>query len=283
MRTEYKEHPVCGRMLFLENGVLDVGVPLAYGLRIAHLSFAGEKNVFFVQPPDDTRFTTPEGWRIRGGHRLWLAPESERDYFPDNAPIRYAIEGDAVILEQESDPRLGAKKTFVLTCDENRLRVRHLLQNTGNTPMTCALWALTMLKPGGKLTVPLPQRAGGMDPLYRLSFWDYSDPGDPRFHSDRNAIRVVSKRVDGEDRLKFGLGHPAGEIAYRNGNTEFVKHVPLFPDGVYPDGGVSFECFVCNDVTEIEGLSPLKTIRPGETAEYEEILELRRVKEGEKT
>ena len=58
-------------------------VPLSYGIRIGHFALCGGENVFYEQPKDMTELTTPEGWRLRGGHRFWVAPESEKTYCPD--------------------------------------------------------------------------------------------------------------------------------------------------------------------------------------------------------
>ncbi len=42
------------------------------------------------------------------------------------------------------------------------------------------------------------------------------------------------------------------------------------PDGNYPDGGCSFETYVCNAMIEFETLSELKTVATGETVEHTE-------------
>ena len=91
INKKFNTHPIHGECVYLDNGVIQIGVPLNFGLRITHFSFVGEKNVFFVQPNDMQTFSTKEGWRLRGGHRLWLAPESLADYAPDNQPISYKI------------------------------------------------------------------------------------------------------------------------------------------------------------------------------------------------
>ncbi|MBP5467270.1 MAG: hypothetical protein J6Y43_06900, partial [Clostridia bacterium] len=73
-----------------------------------------------------------------------------------------------------------------------------------------------------------------------------------------------------------GVGHPAGAVTYEIGDTVFKKRIPLYAGKKYPDGGVSFETFVSDFMTEIEGLSPLKTLSPNKTATYTETWELLR-------
>ena len=41
-----KTHPVHGECLYVDNGVIEIGVPLTFGIRVAHFSFVGEDNVF---------------------------------------------------------------------------------------------------------------------------------------------------------------------------------------------------------------------------------------------
>ena len=280
MKSEIRFHPLHKKCLFLQNGTVEVGVALEFGLRIVHFSFAGEVNVFFEQPEEMTRFTNERGWRIRGGHRLWLAPERQEDYEPDNEPVEWEEKENSFLFTQKEDKALGVIKSFEIALDGNRVTVTHRAKNTKDSGQRFSLWALTVMKPGGTLTIPLKEREGGMDPLHRLSFWDYTDLGDGRIRFEKDRIRIEQRKA--ERNLKIGLGHPKSAPTYENGGTVFYKHVPFFEGEAYPDGDVSFEVFVSDFMTEIEGLSPLYALKPAETAAYTEIWELRRkTKEGE--
>lgn len=268
-------HPVHGECLYVDNGVIEIGVPLSFGIRITHFSFVGEENVFFVQPKEMKTFTTENGWRIRGGHRLWLAPEGEFDYYADNEPIDYETHGDTVVLTQRNDPLLSVIKSMEITLKENTVSITHRVINTGKRKKI-ALWALTVMKSGGVLTVPLPEREGGFDPLVHISAWDYTDFSDERIKFGKKEIKIYQRA--GKRNLKIGVGHPAGAVSYENGDTVFKKHIPFYKGKKYPDGGVSFETFVSDYMTEIEGLSPLKTLLPDKAATYTETWELLRKK-----
>ena len=264
-------HPVHGECLYLDNGVIEIGVPLTFGIRIAHFSFVGEENVFFVQANDMKTFSLDSGWRLRGGHRLWLAPEGPEDYYADNEPIEYRIVGDTVILTQKQDVLLNVIKSMDVTLKDNTVSITHRIVNTG-TRRKIALWTLTVMKSGGVLTVPLSEREGGYDPLTHISAWDYTDLGDERLKFGKKEIKIFQRA--GKRNLKIGVGHPAGAVSYENGNTVFKKHIPLYPDKEYADGGVSFESFISDYMAEIEGLSPLKNLLPDKTATYTETWEL---------
>jgi len=51
------------------------------------------------------------------------------------------------------------------------------------------------------------------------------------------------------------------DILYKRYNTNH-------PDGVYPDGGCSFETYVCGAMIEFETLGELKTVAPGKVSEH---------------
>ena len=101
MKTYTKEHGVLGRLLLAESGRITVGVALDYGIRIPYLSYDGSENLFFEQPSDMKELSTEAGWRVRGGHRLWIAPESEKVYYPDNEPICYEIIENGIEIRQK--------------------------------------------------------------------------------------------------------------------------------------------------------------------------------------
>ena len=272
MTYRFRVHSVYGPCLFADNGTVEAGIPLNFGLRIGHFSFCGENNVFFEQPQDMATFTTDKGWRLRGGHRMWIAPESPQVYYPDNDPIAYDMQEDTLVLTQPEDPWLKVVKQMYIKLQGTRMQVTHRLTNTADTPRDCALWAISVVAPGGTLTVNFERRDGGYDPWHRIAMWDYTDLGDVRATYTRDQIRI--RHLPMEERYKIGVGHPCGPVFYENGDTVLVKHFDVDPSRVYPDGNVSFETFFSKYMAEIESLSPLTTIQPGESAEYTEVLEL---------
>ena len=270
-------HPIHGECLFLDNGVIEIGIPLSFGIRIGHLSFLGEENLFFEQPSEMEIFALPSGWRVRGGHRMWLAPESPDDYYPDNAPVEYEVRGNTVRVTQKNDPLLSVQKSMEITLKGNRVAVTHRILNTGDTRKRVALWGISSMKTGGVITIPLKVREDGYDPNLHISAWDYTSLGDERLCFSREQIKM-HVRPSGR-KAKIGVGHPAGPVTYENGNTVFTKIIPFYPGKVYPDGGVSFEGFISDYMTEVEGLSPLHSVAPGRTASYRETWELNRKNE----
>lgn len=274
MNVTQKTHPVHGRCLFLDNGVIEVGVPLDFGLRVCHFSFIGEKNVFFEQPNDMTALATEQGWRVRGGHRLWLAPEGPDVYAPDNDPISFTILPDGVEITQKEDPWLHVIKQMRLVLCGSSVRITHRVTNTAKVARCCSLWSISVMDGGGVEYIPLRVREGGFDPLHRFTLWDHSCLGDERATYKKDEIVLTHKPIDA--RYKLGVGHPAGDVRYENGNTVFIKHYELQEGREYPDGGMSYETFLCQYMTEVESLSPLYTLAEGESAEHDEVWTLQK-------
>jgi len=270
-------HPIHGECLYIDNGVLELGVPLSFGIRIAHLSLLGEENLFFEQPNEMTDFALPSGWRVRGGHRLWIAPESPDNYYPDNHPISYEVTGNTLRLVQENDPLLSLVKEMDITLSRDRVTVTHRVRNTGTKKKRIALWGVTSLKAGGVITIPLAVREDGYDPNLHISAWDYTDLSDSRLQFSREEIKMLSR--PGERKCKIGVGHPSGPVTYENDGVVFEKAIPFYPTRTYTDGGVSFEGFLSNHMVEVEGLSPLCHIPPEGHASYRETWKLYRKNE----
>ena len=268
MNVKEKNHSVHGRCLFLDNGILEIGVALDFGIRICHFSFLGEENVFYEQPMNSDRFTTTDGWRLRGGHRLWIAPESDDIYAPDNVPVEYSLLPNGIEITQSKDERLHIVKQIRICFDNDRVQVNHKITYLGEGLLECALWPISVMAPGGIERIPLKKREGGFDPLHSFSLWDHSSLGDCRAKYKKDEIILTHMDIDRP--YKIGIGHPNGEISYTNRGTAFLKSYDFIENAHYPDGEVSYETYLSKFMVEIESLSPLYTLRKGENAEHNE-------------
>lgn len=275
MNVKLENHSVHGRCIFLDNGKISVGIPLDFGIRVCHFSFCGEENLFFEHPLEMTAYCTPDGWRHRGGHRIWIAPEGPHVYAPDNDPIEYILLDNGIEVTQKEDPRLKAVKSLrVEFLDDTSVRVTNFVKNVGNEPRRCSVWGITALKHGGTEYIDFAIRDGGYDPWHKITMWDYTSLGDERATYKREGIELRVLPVDA--RYKIGVGHPDAPIRYELGDTVFVKSYNVDKSREYPDGNVSLETYLSKDMVEIETLAPLTDIQVGETASHSEIWTLKR-------
>ncbi len=76
---------------------------------------------------------------------------------------------------------------------------------------------------------------------------------------------------------KIGSDSEAGWLAYAKDDIVYVKEYPCFPGEEYPDDGCIVEVYVSTKdrpLVELEPLSPLKRLRPGEEYTFTEIWHL---------
>ena len=276
MRWEENIHPEFGRCLHADNGIVELIIPLEYGIRIGHFSFVNGENVFYCQPKDMKELTTEQGWRLYGGHRLWLAPEQEDTYSPDNEPISYEIQDDKIVVMQPVDPWTKVKKSMLISFNHDAsVEVTHRIENCGLESLTRSMWCVSVVAPGGTEYISLGRQEGSMSHWHRISWWDHTCLGDVRATYKKDEIRIEHLPID--EKYKIGVAHPVQPIRYINNGIVFEKEYELQPDQIYPDGNVSFETFFCRHMAEIESLSPLYNLAPGESAEHKEIWRLNKM------
>ena len=258
----------------LTNGEVEVVVSTDFGPRVLELRRAGRENVFgdlSDVPPKPTPFG--DAWRIRGGHRLWLAPEDPvTTYYPDNAPPR--VEGDArvVTVTQPVEPHTHIEKEMTLELlGGTRVRVTHRMTNRGALAIDVTLWALSVLRTGGTALLAQPPYAPFPDallPARPIVTWQYVKMSDPRFVWGDRFIRV-QQDPSVKAPQKIGAFDVVGTVGYASRGELFVKkHTPM--RGAHVDFGCNVEIFINDRFLELETLSPTQRIAANETAEHVE-------------
>lgn len=272
--------------LQLANGTVDLLITLDVGPRVIRYGYTGEANVF-KEFDEQMGKTGEKEWMIRGGHRLWHAPEDiKRTYALDNSPVKYEkLSPTSVRLIQPVESITGMQKELDITLAEEGtgVTVLHRLRNTNAKPVELAIWALTVLAQGGTEIIPLPEKiahpgslAPGEKPDYRgfvpnqnLILWPFTDLADPRWRFGTRYLTLRQDKDAGKP-TKLGLAHKLGWIGYLNAGTLFVKGFGYQDGKPYTDGGSNFETFTNKDFLEAETLGPLVRIAPGKTIEHTE-------------
>ncbi|MFN4261669.1 MAG: hypothetical protein ACK4RK_20495 [Gemmataceae bacterium] len=270
----------------LGNGQAEVIITLDVGPRIISYRLADGKNVF-KEYADQLGKSGESEWMIRGGHRLWVSPEDPiRTYVPDNGPVTFQEldGGTARVTHQDTKHGLIKEMDVTLAPTGSRVTVTHRLTNSGSQPTEAAIWALSVMAPGGVEVIPLaPKRphpggpktaksAADFAPNQTFALWPYFEFTDPRWHFGDKYITL--KQQAGKGPTKLGMSQKQGWVAYLNGGNLFVKRFPYLDGKTYPDGGSNYETFTNADMLELETLSPLVRLRPNQTIEHTEIWEL---------
>jgi hypothetical protein len=261
------------RNLRLANPSVELIVSLEVGPRILRFARPGGPNPFKEYTEQQGKTGETE-WMIRGGHRLWVAPEAPYSYALDNSPVPFTEKGPRHVLVQPADdPACGWKKELEIILHDSapRATIVHRLTHTGSQPVEIAPWALTVMAAGG--TAILPQPPKGTHPENLLPdrpfvFWPYTDLSDPRYTWGPPYLTV---RQDAQGKpTKFGQLHTCGWAGYAVHGLLFAKTVPLVEGARYPDYGVNFELFTNHEMLELETLAPLVSFAPGQTLEHTE-------------
>jgi hypothetical protein len=269
--------------LRLSNGDAELIVTLDVGPRILSYRLKDGKNV--LKQYDDQMGQSGESeWMIRGGHRLWTAPEDlTRTYAPDNSPVSYKeVDPGVVRFTPAPDKENGIQKEIDVQLEPSGsgVTVVHRITNVGSGPVEMAPWSLTVMAPGGVEIIPLPPKKphpgspknarspADFAPNQQLVLWPFFDFKDPRWDLGSKFITLRQDARRGP--TKLGLVHRVGWVGYLNEGNLFVKRFDYLEGKTYPDGGVNYETFTNQDMLEMESLGPAVRLGPGEKIEHTE-------------
>lgn len=273
-KISYGGWPNCYR---LSHGGVELIATSDVGPRIIRYGFIGGPNLF-AEFPDQLGRSGEPWWMPRGGHRLWIAPESKPEtYALDNAALTATVDDTCLKLLQPVEPETSLQKrvNVAFTLDGS-VNVTHFVTNAGPEVRRLAPWALTQLAPGGVGFVRFPARGCHDDclvPTHPLVMWAYTDFSDPRWQLNC-AHLVLRQNPRMHAPQKAGIFCENVLCGYLLGNTLFIKQSRANPTHVYPDFHCSFEMFTNGDFLELETLGPLVDLAPGESVSHSEIWSL---------
>lgn len=270
-KVPYRGWQNCFRMA---NNLVDLIVTADVGPRVIRFGFIDQANEF-KEFENEVGKTGGDEWRSYGGHRLWHAPEAmPRSYAPDNSPVELRVRDAGIHAIQPIETQTGIQKEIEITLEEGsaHVRVLHRLRNLGTWSVELAVWCLSVMDMEGTAIVPLPPRGPHPDnllPTSTLAVWAYTDLTDPRLAWGK---RFILLRQDPKNSTpqKIGASVPDGWVAFARAGHLFVKTFEYVSEAIYPDMGCSFESWTNHEMLELETLSPLVYLAPGDEVEYVE-------------
>lgn len=260
----------------LNNGQLSLEFLAGAGPRIVRLSAFGKDNMFAEIP---TSVSTPYGnFFFRGGHRLWVAPESlPGTYIPDNDGVSVEELTDGVRLNGPIQVGTGITKVIEihLSAEHTAVTLKHFLRNDSQGVLELAPWALTMFRLGGTVILPQPLANTDQKGLLNnriLALWPYTHINDPRLVLRDDFILIHA--IPSPSPFKIGYYNPHGWMAYWLNGILFRKTFDISSGVAYPDSGCNTESF-CNDgFVELESLGALVRLEAGGVVNLTETWEL---------
>ena len=251
---------------------------LTDSLRIMGLFPAGKPNLLADIshiPPTPTSYGD---YYFYGGHRLWHAPEAlPRTYIPDTGEMAITDLPDGVILETQTEAGTGIRKRIEihLAADKPSVTLTHTLINDGMWTVELSPWAITQLRLGGTVILPMP--VGNADPAgllhnRQLSLWPYTRINDPRLKLDDRFILFKADAI--LPPFKIGTFNSDGWLAYWVDGVLFRKTFDVHAGLPHPDNNCNAEMYCGNLFVELESLAPLVTLNPGDSVDHVEIWDI---------
>lgn len=273
MNIKQMPHEGWENNLQLANDHAELIISVDVGPRVISYRTPDGPNVFKTYPDQLGRSGEGE-WMIRGGHRCWVAPESELTYAPDNEPVKFELgQPGSVSLVNEPATQAGVRKQLDISMapDSSEVTVKHSIQNASDRVIEVASWGLSVMAPGGLEIIPQPPLGHHPDDLLPnrlLVVWPYTEMSDERwrFGTEFFTLRQTQDGVP----TKLGLAHKEKWVAYLMRDALFIKTFDYVEGEAYPDNGCNFETFSNSEMLEIESLSPLKKLSQGESVSHSE-------------
>jgi hypothetical protein len=258
----------------LANEFLRVEYLTTAGPRLVRLFLAGSDENLLAETPE-AGWETAYGWyHMRGGHRLWAAPEAPgRSDYPDNEGVTVTATEGSVQLAGPVEAATGLRKllTVTLAAEAAALTVEHRLENHGLWPVEVAPWAITQLPHGGEAYLPLPQGAldpAGLLPNRSLALWPYASWNDSRLILEDDLVCVRGLAIP--EIFKIGTFARAGRIAYYRNGILLLREFAPDPAAPHPDFNCNAEVYANEQFLELEAIGRLLPLPPGGAATHVE-------------
>jgi hypothetical protein len=249
------------------------------GPRIAWYGKRDGRNLLYW---DEAGTRARGAWTLRGGHRLWvtrpLADEAEETYAPDGRPCVVRHVRDGVRVEAPVDAARLAKALVVRARPGGGFDVEHRVRNASDMLWSGGAWALTCTRPTRRTSYGVPLGGGprGWDafamvfPL-RWGGGHTSRADDPQLRIHQHCL-VVRPRGDEAKRMVQAPRGLVGMTDHAAGLT-FIKRAeydasqgeryPLHCNVAVYLGPAAF-------MVELETMSPVRTLVPGESLRHVE-------------
>ncbi len=267
--TTYKQFGTCCR---ITNGKYELLVTTDLGPRVIFYGKVGGENIMYEDIEDlinkdgeffDKNLPGKGAWHIYGGHRLWKSPEYMDTYYPDNEKVSVELLDNGAVFTSNPEITTGIQKAIKITMqDDGKVELVHSFTNVaGADSPAISMWGLTVLDKGAKAYIPLSQEDTGFLANRNLVLWPYTDIKDERLAIENNMVTLAQKNI--AQPIKIGASIKQGVEVITKG-LKFSLDFDYLDGERYPDFECNVESYTNNIMLEIETLSPLYTLKPGE-------------------
>lgn len=259
----------------ITNGVVRLAVAPSVG-RVVHFGYAGGDNLLWISKDDI--YDTPPGpgnYYNIGGDKLWVAPQPlwKSAFGHDNWPPEGVIDGSAwTVVEQADDsitiqspesPDYGVvvRRTFHLPPSKSQAVITNAILRIQANPHPLQIWTVTQINPPATAVLDIAKDGPAMPSAF-LKMTDETPAKVEGYVQILGEGDAVEWTLKGDAYAKLGsLGR---WVAGVYDGTIFRQSTRFDTHGAYPEAS-SVQVYRAGDYTELELLSPLVQLAPGET------------------
>lgn len=249
-----------------------------FGPLISHFGVAQGRNLLFWDGSDQRR---RGNWILRGGHRVWttrpLADETEEAYAEDHAQCNVETSETKVILTAPPHPLFHIQKSIEIEpVSPTRFLIHNKIANASDMLWSGGVWALTACAPGPTTTygIPLGELGTASWDVFSIVFprkWagHSSQVNDPQISYTEDCLILTPQGVE----TKRMIQAPKGIIGMSDAeeNVSFLKKIVYDANAQYPlNTNIAFYVGPGNFMVEMETMSPVRSLRPGESLVHTE-------------
>lgn len=270
--------------LVLESDGVVIAVPQNIGPRLMHFGPDADTNLFYLE--EATRGTSGEAtWILRGGHRLWAAPEDHlRTAQPDNDPVEITADDDGRGIRASGALETATglvKHIHVRSVAERVIAITHTIENRNLWPIELAPWSLSVFPRGGRAMLPLPAPdldSPRMTSSYTINSWPYTRWHEPCWQWQKEGLILDTSLVT--EKQKVGFGGAGRWLAMANEQWLVVKLGAIPEEGRFTDLGAKLHIYADASILELETLGELTTLQPGAAATLVDYMTFQSIKSG---
>jgi hypothetical protein len=276
-KTAYGGWRNCQR---ITNGQIELIVTEDVGPRVVRCGFVNGRNLF-KNYDAEMGGVGERDWKIRGGHRVWVAPERKTyTYELDNHPVAMELHADGLTATAPINPETGLQQSLTLrmSATANEVVATSRVKNCTRFAVEYAPWGPTVMAPGGLGITGFPPRgthAENVEPTNPWVMWAYTNFADPRWKFTFKYVTLKQETVCPGPQ-KLGIFNPLTFGAYLLHGELFLKQFRPDTAKRYADMGCSYQSFTNEDMLELETMGALENAAPGQALELTETWSLHR-------
>jgi hypothetical protein len=254
----------------ISNGKIELIIVPQIG-RIMSLSHVGQENILWenLQESGNIYLPTQKKWINYGGYKLWLAPQSELGWPPDPYIDRGCYSFD--VIDDQTIRLLGVihpVKMLRLSIDiklihgQSELVLTHRMENHSKQSMAVSFWGVSQVKPNGQISV-IP--TFWQTPIWDLKLSEIKQIPSQNIIQRSDLYHLAHRDIPDKKKVYFFLENAV--MTYDWDGYRFIKQFDPYQRFAYPEADSNFEVYFCPQYIELETVSPLITVDPGQSGQ----------------